>query len=349
MYKTVVLTMFALALIGVANAQIGPQIDSRMVSTESDRELSYFPSGVLLEPIVCGFENIVADLLWLRAIQYYGRHRQTDLMFGRVDHVFRTLTDLDPHFIEAFRFGALVLVEDAHMPEEGYELLKRGIRSNPDDGGLYFDLGFHCYLNQQYDRASVYFGHAANKKGAPENAARFAAFAQNRQGNLDIAEELWMEIYDGTTNERTRASAVFALKSIAAARDTTYLAERARAYQARFGGFPRSVDDLVKSGLAPAAPEEPFQTNYIIHPVTGEVRSWYLLGRELKRDVAVLSDFVKRFREEWGRFPKDAAEIVEYGYLQEEPQPFGARYVVEPATGEVQVVLETEPLAERDL
>lgn len=349
MYKTAVLTMFALALIGVANAQLGPHIESRMISTESDRELSYFPSGVLLKPIVCGFDNIVADLLWLRAIQYYGRHRQTDLMFGQVEHVFRTLTELDPHFIEAFRFGALVLVEDAQKPKEGYELLKSGIRSNPEDGGLYFDLGFHCYLNQEYSLASVYFGHAVNKPGAPEKAARFAAFAQNRQGNLDVAEELWIEIYDGTSNERTRASAEFALKSIAAARDTVYLAERSRAYRARHGRFPRDVDELVRGGFAPAAPQEPFQTNYIIHPETGEVRSWYLLGRELRRDVSVLSGLVTRFHSEWGRWPKDAAEIVEYGFLGEEPRPFGVHYVVDPGSGEVQVVLETVALAERDL
>ena len=349
MYRSVVLTLFAVALVVVGNASLGPRIEARLISTEEDRELSYFPSGVLLEPIVCGFDNVVADLLWLRAIQYYGRHRQTDLVFDKAGHVFTALTNLDPHFIEAFRFGALVLIDDAGEEEQGYELLRRGIRENPDHGGLYFDLGFHCYMNERYDRAAVYFKTASRKEDAPEKAARFAAFAQNRQGNLDVAEELWSEIYEGTENERTRASAEHALRSIAAARDTTWLADRARAFRGRHGRFPRDVNELARGGFVQDLPREPFGTNYIVHPETGEVRSWFLLGRELKRDVAVLQGITERFREEWGRLPVDAAEIVAYGYLSEEPRPFGVRYVVDPETGAVEVVMAAPPQAESDL
>src|SRR5258705_6041108 len=41
-------------------------------------ELSYYPSGEHLEPATLGHAESAADLAWLRAVQYYGGHRDTD-------------------------------------------------------------------------------------------------------------------------------------------------------------------------------------------------------------------------------------------------------------------------------
>ena len=54
-----------------------------------DEELMYFPSGKFLKEASLGHEMIVADMAWVRAIQYYGRHRQTDQDYGMSDFLNR--------------------------------------------------------------------------------------------------------------------------------------------------------------------------------------------------------------------------------------------------------------------
>ena len=43
---------------------------------------------------------------WLRAVQYYGEHRRSDMRFTRMEHVFDILTSLAPGFLPAYVFGA---------------------------------------------------------------------------------------------------------------------------------------------------------------------------------------------------------------------------------------------------
>ena len=72
-------------------------------------ELSYYPSGQHLRPATLGHAETAADLAWLRAVQYYGEHRRTDLRFENMEHVFDILTSLSPTFAPAYVFGAFAL------------------------------------------------------------------------------------------------------------------------------------------------------------------------------------------------------------------------------------------------
>ncbi|MFM8559362.1 MAG: hypothetical protein ACKOC6_07145, partial [bacterium] len=61
-------------------------------------ELAYYPSGQALRPATLGHAETAADLAWLRAVQYYGEHRRSDLRFLQLEHVFVVLTSLAPGF-----------------------------------------------------------------------------------------------------------------------------------------------------------------------------------------------------------------------------------------------------------
>ncbi|MFH1680770.1 MAG: hypothetical protein ABIH26_09005, partial [Candidatus Eisenbacteria bacterium] len=310
--------------------------EARRVPTTLEQELAFYPSGRMLRPLVSGFHNFVADVLWLRAIQYYGEHRKTDLVFDKAAHVFRVLTDLDPHFIEAYRFGALVVVEDARDPESGYALLRKGIRENPGQWELPFDLGFHYFLHQEYGWAASYFRRAAGLQPENVRVRRFAAHAEKRRGGLDTSEELWREILGTTENERFREAAEFALLGIQAARDTTDLARAARAFRDRKGRFPLAPEDLVRAGLLARTPREPFGERYVIHPVTGEVRSSFLLAREIRRDLHVLGVAAGSFRASRGRGPASLEELVVGGFADAIPSPWGVEDAVNAASGEIE-------------
>jgi len=158
-------------------------------------ELMYFPSGVFVRQASLGFETAAADAAWLRAIQYYGEHRLTDQKYERIGHVIGVVTDLDPGFESAYVFGAFVLAQELHRPEEGVALLMKGRRANPDSWRLAFETGFlHYVCRHDYAAASSCFVQASRLPGHPDYVERFAAFSSQRSGNRDLAILLWRRV-----------------------------------------------------------------------------------------------------------------------------------------------------------
>ncbi|MBN1826273.1 MAG: hypothetical protein JW958_08405 [Candidatus Eisenbacteria bacterium] len=329
------LTLACLSLL--VNATLGQRIEAARIGTDIEEELALYPSGRFLRQAVAGFRHVTADLLWLKAIQYYGKHKQTDMVFDKAAHVFDVLTDLDPQFLEAYRFGALVVVEDAKEPGRGYDLLRKGIRENPENWELHFDLGFHYYLNEDYDLAAAAFRQAARLPGDRKRAARFAAMAEKKTGRLDAARALWEEMLATTENDRYREAARFALSAITVAEDTTRIAKFARVFRDRRGRFPRSMEELAAEGFVTEAPVDPFGVPYLIRPATGEVRSAHLLAMRVRHDKQILQGAADRFRSLHGRSPRDLEEVVAAGLLDRVPDDFGARYSIDPRDGAVRV------------
>src|SRR3972149_10777571 len=120
--------------------------DGRKIREELVEELQYFPSGDFVQGKVGGFDMLFADWVWLRAIQYYGQHRLTDAKFTYLGHILDVLTTLDPRFIHAYTFGALLLTHDSAEPEKALQLLKKGNEKNPDRWEIPFTEGFIQYV-----------------------------------------------------------------------------------------------------------------------------------------------------------------------------------------------------------
>ncbi|KPJ60789.1 MAG: hypothetical protein AMJ46_04780 [Latescibacteria bacterium DG_63] len=175
---------------------------------QQGEELMYFPSGRFLKQASLGHENTFADVVWLRAIQYYGEHRLTDRKYDMVGHIFDVMTTLDPQFIHAYAFGALVLAEDAGKPIDGLKLLRKGMSHNPDDWYLAFETGFIYYIVlRDSENAGRYFSLSSKLPGAPEFTSRFAAFVEERAGHTETALRLWEESARMTENARIKEMA----------------------------------------------------------------------------------------------------------------------------------------------
>ncbi len=95
-----------------------------------------------------GFENLAADLYWLRTVQYYGGKRRdvTNKDFDLLEPLLRITVTLDPDFKIAYTYGATFLSEPfpqgAGMPAKGIALIDEGIRRHPDHWRFYLDKGF---------------------------------------------------------------------------------------------------------------------------------------------------------------------------------------------------------------
>jgi hypothetical protein len=200
----------ALALGGVACAL------AHFASTALPRrapfgELDYYPSGRYLQPAVLGHGETVADLAWLRAVQYYGEHRHSDNRFANLDHVFDILTTLSPGFESAYIFGAFALAQEGRRFDLAERLMLAGLEKNPRSGKLAFEAGFLYFVkpgSRDLRRAAEYFELASHLPGSPPSAARFAAFARQNSGDLVLAWELWREVLSSSPNRYMREKAV---------------------------------------------------------------------------------------------------------------------------------------------
>lgn len=208
------------ALLMVAAVQLADRAYRDLPRPRPLEELSYYPSGQALRPATLGFSEAAADLAWLRAVQYYGEHRQTDNRFDRMRHVFDILTSLAPGFVPAYVFGAFALAQEGRDFEGAERLMLKGIEANPRSGRLAFELGFLYYVRPGGRRlrdAARYFEQASHQPDGPPQAARFAAFARQNSGHLLAAYELWQHVKRTSPNRFLRETAAREMQTIAAA------------------------------------------------------------------------------------------------------------------------------------
>lgn len=247
------------------------------VSRQSAREklvseLAYFPSGRFLRQAAVEYQNVAADFVWLRAVQYYGHHLMTDRKYEWLGHVFDILTTLDPRFRGAYHFGAMTLAWDARQPDSAVRFLVKGMKQNPMDWQLPFDAGFISYmLLDDYEAAANYFGIASKLPNAWMVTERWAAISMAKAGRFEVARQMWLDIYHGTENRALRALALRQLKHLKLTEGIAVLQQAVDLYKERTGQFPPSLSALVETGLIRQIPEEPYEGRYYLE--NGRVRS----------------------------------------------------------------------------
>src|SRR5438034_1222828 len=163
--------------------------------------LLYLPSGKYLKVMALGFDGLLADVLYLWSIQYYGNYDIKD-RFDYLERIYeQVITELDPHYLDPYLVGALIMTAEARKPEMALKLLDKGVRANPDQWIMPFEAGFLCYNDlHDYRRAAVYFEMAMRVPGVHPLVHRFQAEMYDRAGDKSTSLKEWLEIYKTTTD-----------------------------------------------------------------------------------------------------------------------------------------------------
>jgi tetratricopeptide (TPR) repeat protein len=330
--------LLAAALVCWQGAQfVGQRAALAANVTRNPDELLYLPSGRVLKLASFGFELILADLLWLRAIQYYGEHRLTDRNYDQAERLFQVIYVLDPHFKGATRFGALILAQDAHDPHGALALLRRAEKDNPQDWEYPFDQGFILQtVLRDYAAAGAAYQRASRLPGAPDLAVRLAGFSYMRLGDRETAREVWRSILCETENEMMRRIAERSLINLHVEEQQEILTQIVGTFREREGRLPRGWPEVVAKGLLAEPPREPFGGLFLIDGTTGCVHSTTLVDREMARQRDVIAAAVRWAQAEEGAYPGSFAEMVKQGLIDAEPSaPLGIELYYDAATGRV--------------
>ena len=148
------------------------------------------------------FESLVADMLWIKAIGYFGGHYLTDRSYKWLYHILDLATTLDPLFRFPYEFGGIVLALEGGNPGQSILLLEKGIKYYPEYWRLYFYLGFnYLYYNRDLQNASRYITIASQLPGHPPYLPKLAASLLTTSGEKNTALSFLRQLYDNTEDE----------------------------------------------------------------------------------------------------------------------------------------------------
>ncbi len=162
------------------------------------------PAGALRVASL-GFHAMAADAVWLLTIQYIGGHFITDRQFPHLRRLVDTVVDLDPHFVEAYRLGALFLNYSGANVQAALDLLQQGYRANPNQWELPHDIARTYYLElKDYAKALEWFEITDRIPGRPNYVPRFIARLYAATGHRETALELWQAMRESATSDWVR-------------------------------------------------------------------------------------------------------------------------------------------------
>ena len=121
-----------------------------------DKRYANLASSSALLDIIGELRYTAAALLWVKIDIYHHEYefKGKDIMRNTsIMPLFRLVTLLDPHFIQAYDVGAYTLVVDLKKVEEGMEFLKEGMNNNPDSFELTWQYAFLLYYQKKYEEA----------------------------------------------------------------------------------------------------------------------------------------------------------------------------------------------------
>lgn len=233
------------------------------------QEVLYIPSPKVLKRLSLGYDGLLADIYWTRAVQYFGGKHYTGAdHYDLLAPLLEITTALDPHLIVAYEFGSNFLAPEppngAGMPERAIALAEFGIRNNPDEWRLYYDLGFVYYTDlKDYAKASEAFARGSRVPKAHPFLKLLAAQMAEHAGEIQTARMLW-QTYESSPDRNIRANAHAHLRALDVDEEVGNLEKVVAAYEQKTGHVPTSFVEVARAGLLPGIPLDPLGVPYAL-------------------------------------------------------------------------------------
>jgi hypothetical protein len=178
-----ILPVVFLALGGVAQNWM----DSHRPAPLAVEKALYVSSGESIKRASLGFDGLMADVYWIRALLYFGEEFERQRVSNQYFDVSRLkllqplldiTVDLDPQHVAAYRF------------------VERGIRNNPGEWRLYQDLGFVHWRRSRFREAAEAYARGAALPGAPAWMQTMPALMMAKGGERETARAMFLRLYE---------------------------------------------------------------------------------------------------------------------------------------------------------
>jgi tetratricopeptide (TPR) repeat protein len=256
-------------------------MDDDFPRNPTSEDVLYLSSGETIKKMSLGLDGLVADIYWIRTVQYFGNKviesRQPlsasstqSIRMESLAPLLNIITDLDPHHIQAYRFGAIFLPE-RDMPA-AVALLERGIHENSDEWRLYQDLGYIYWQAKDYDKAAEAYERGSQIPGAAWWMRDIAGFMRIKGGSREAARAIY-EKYLESDDQKIRDQANSRLKQLLALDELDVINALMEGFKKETGRCPDNLK-IFASRLRTAGftlnndlqPVDPDGVPYVIEP-----------------------------------------------------------------------------------
>jgi len=201
-------------------------------------DVYYLPPNSWLKPLSLGFDSAIADLLWMRAILYFGKemiaHGETRYIYDYID----AMLTLDPDFRAVYKWSSTAgLYHSGKITlKDGYRVvsyLERAVERWPADGELFWELGSVLRFElapvatdpkekqRLYEAAMDPLTTAARLGAGPPWLASLNAQLLNKLGKTEQAIRHLEEMYEAVDDQRERQQIQFQLARLRSERYAT--------------------------------------------------------------------------------------------------------------------------------
>ncbi len=220
-------------------------------------ESKYIIPDKIIKNFSFGFDNVLADYYWVKAIQDFSIWDGKDPFYLQE---YKNITTLDPKFEYPYLLAILMFTSSTvnntnsskNMLLELEPLIQKGIEELPESWEIPFYMGTGFQLSKSPDKALYYLKLASDNKDAPSIIQQvYRTHLKNILSGKDASgkkasQELLNAIYETTSSNTTKK----VLESSVKINDLTAIFEEAnKNYFKKYGIYPESLYDLVEDGI----------------------------------------------------------------------------------------------------
>ncbi len=255
------------------------ELDRRLGTSQPREETLYLRSGEHLRSLVPGFDDLLADIYWLRTVQYFGSEKlyssekRFELLYPLID----VTTTLDPRLRIAYKYGAIFLCEERPVGkgdcEAGIRVLEKGVRVMPDDWRLKQDIGYYRYLflHDAKGGAAVLFETARDSRvpGAGTLLSNLAEVVLARGADRSTEREMWRRVHEQEEEGFFKNNALDNLRRLDALDTVDSLNAAVERFRVKHGRFPSAAQEVRSEGIDPRHFSDPTGVPFSYDPVAG--------------------------------------------------------------------------------
>lgn len=169
----------------------------RSGSLTVDKKL--IPPPPMVEKLSFGYNEIGADLLWIRTLQDFSYCeeeirervcRNNSWLYKMLD----AITNLSPHFRLPYAAGALALTIVITDIEGATKIFEKGVAAFPNDWPILYRAAYHYIYEVNDKKRAAELLIRAGQNGAPPWVFALAGRLYSDSGHLELAESLLQEM-----------------------------------------------------------------------------------------------------------------------------------------------------------
>jgi len=291
----------------------------------------YMPTGNSLYYITLGNPSLAADYVWLTSLQYVSNSFRRGEKFELLSRFYRTMIDLDPHWVDAEINGGKVLSALMEEREKSEECYLYAVRQNPTSWKLMNELGMLYVMPPsdpkkmvEYSRkAANYFELTRKLKTCPKDMYQ-ALDDRIARLRLESGSAYYQEADALLWKNATDPDSPASLKDISK-RDwlkahsmalAATLTDTAAEQKKKTGRYPATLEELVASAhfeKPEAFAKDAYGFPFDYDPKSGEVSSHGANALRAVQAGHVINELLAMFKNEHhDRSPKDLQELREF-------------------------------------